>query len=734
MLLGYTTSMGIFDSFDEAIVRDLNSKLLAAQHAYYVLAAPIMTDAEYDTAEAQLEALVAAKPSLAPLATVLTTVGSDAASVAVKGVSMTSAVGTPTASGRIKHLRPMLSIENKYTKDDVVVFFLGLQQHGKVVCLFESKQDGISCELCYVNGHLKQAVTRGTGTEGEDMTAQVKALRSIPHFLINAPLLDMASEIRVRGELVMRDGELDRINVEATAKGLKTYASTRNLTAGTLKQKDLSVVASRDVTLIPWDMYSPTEDSNLPDSAYDRMRLLETVGFPQYKGVKVDKASEVIPAIDAILALNAKSDIRADGVVIKVDSHKLRRELGVASKFTNWMTCFKPQSASGTTYLRNIIWQGGRSGKLTPVAECDPVVLAGAVVTRATLNNETWIQTMGLTLGAKVEMLRSGDVIPQVTKVIDATGTPIIPPTECPECQSTLFINKDMSSGITTRFCENIQCPGRCRDGLSYVGSREILEIEGLADDMASKLVASGYARNIGELFQFQVEARGHIAKLGETAFTDRMSKRGFSVNILKMVKSMETVKTNPWDKWIAALAIPMIGRSLGKLLAKELKLESEDMNTLCDKLQAASKRSIEGLGDVKSEILYKWAVDPANRAICTDLYNSGVRPTGLVAKVALGVGQPLAGVSFIITGEFDEDRENLIRKLESLGGSSKSSVSKKCTHFIVGEGAGKSKLLKYEELVASGVNIQKVGKDWLNNVLASAGMASKNTFTVDEV
>ena len=286
-----------------------------------------------------------------------------------------------------------------------------------VVCLFEAKQDGISAELCFKNGVLVQAVTRGTGSEGEDMTAQVKALRSVPQFLVKAPLLDMASEIRVRGELVMRDSELDRINAEATAKGLKTYASTRNLTAGTMKQKDLSVVSSREIILMPWDMYSPTEDSNLPDSAYDRMMLLETVGFPKYQGVRVDKASDVIPAIDKVLADNAKSNIRADGVVIKVDSHKLRKQLGVASKFTNWMTCFKPQSSKADTHLREVIWQIGRTGKLTPVGIVDPVVLAGATVTRVTLNNETWIETMGLRLGCTVEICRSGEVIPLITRV-----------------------------------------------------------------------------------------------------------------------------------------------------------------------------------------------------------------------------------------------------------------------------------------------------------------------------
>ena len=603
-----------------------------------------------------------------------------------------------------------------------------------VVCLFEAKQDGVSAELCYVNGRLTQAVTRGTGSEGEDMTAQVRALRNVPQVLAQAPLLDMAKEIRVRGELVMRDGELDRINAEATAKGAKTYASTRNLTAGTLKQKDLSVVSSRALILIPWDMYSPTEDANLPDSAYDRMQLLESVGFPKYLGIRVEKESEVIPAIEAILALNSKSDIRADGVVIKVDSHKLRKELGVASKFTNWMTCFKPQSASGTTYLREIIWQIGRQGALTPVATCDPVVLAGASVTRATLNNETWITAMGLKLGAKVEMLRSGDVIPQITKVLDDTGEDIIFPSVCPECQKVITVWTDPKSKITTRFCENGVCPGRVRDLFSYIGSRDILEIDGLADDMATRIIKGEFARNIGELFEFQVEALRELNILqvkygeepGETKFLALMNKQGFNVTVLKMLRSMEKAKTAPWNKWLSAFGIPMVGRTLGKLLAKELKLESGDMLTLCSKLEAASKSNIEGMGDVKSEILLKWSLDPVNRSICEALYRAGVRPEPTVTQNA--GAQPLVGVAFCITGEFDfVDRDDLTKKFESLGAVAKSGVSKNLTHLIVGDsGAGKSKLTKFDELVAKGAKIEKVGKDWVVKTLADAGVTVK--------
>ena len=740
----------------EALVRDLNTQLEKARHAYYVLADPIMTDAAYDLLEARLKGLVKANPQLTKIATALTTVGSDVVTPgtkiymadskkkSVEDIKIGDVVATSTGRSRIKHVRPMLSIENQYTKEDVVKFVLSLPA-GTAVCV-EPKRDGTSNENRYFRGLLKASLTRGTGVEGEDQTAQVKVLTSIPQSLVSAPLLDAADDINIRGELVMRNGELDRLNKEATAAGTKTYAATRNLTAGTMKQKNLAVVASREILFMPWDIYSPSNDTNLPDSNYERMRLLEKAGFPKYEGILVTNpnSDSLIKAIDAILALNAKSDIRADGVVIKVDSHKLRKELGVATKFTNWMTCFKPQSLSGTTYLRKIIWQIGRQGALTPVAECDPVVLAGAVVTRASLNNETWIATLGLTIGAKVEMLRSGDVIPQIVKVLDDTGDPIIPPTHCPECGNRITVWTEPKSDITSRFCENGMCPGRICGLFSYISDREFLEIDGLGDDMAMRIVKGEFARNIGELFEFQVEQMEALKKLqdklgeepGETKFLTLMAKQGFSITVLKMFRSMEKAKTAPWNKWIAAFGIPMVGRTLGKLLAKELKLEAEDMPNLCTKLEAASKSNIEGLGDVKSDMLKNWSLDPVNRLICEALYRAGVRPTSTVVKAAAG-GQPLAGVVFCITGEFDfADRVGLTQTLESLGATSKTSVSKKLTHLIVGDsGAGKSKLTTYDSLISSGCKIEKVGRDWVVKTLEAAGMPVKAAgFSVEEV
>ena len=296
------------------------------------------------------------------------------------------------------------------------------------VFLVERKFDGISCELRYHMSapgqplELTMALTRGDGDSGEDMTAQVRALKNVPSTLkvieayMNQPEVD---NLHVRGELVMSKTELDRINAEVIAKGGKPYMSTRNLTAGTMKQKDLSVVASRDIQFIPWDAYSPEQDVSLPDSSYRRMLMLFNYGFAKYEGQVVFSESFVIPKVDEILAANEKSDIIADGVVIKVDSHQLRSSLGVSSNTTNYQVCFKPQNAKGITHLREVIWSNGRTGKLTPVGIVDPIVLAGATITRVNLNNITWIRNLGLKINSRIEVIRSGDVIPVVTRVLD---------------------------------------------------------------------------------------------------------------------------------------------------------------------------------------------------------------------------------------------------------------------------------------------------------------------------
>ena len=582
------------------------------------------------------------------------------------------------------------------------------------VCV-EQKFDGISCSICYRNGKLVQALSRGDGQSGENMTSQVMALKSVPKTITDA------STFWVRGELVMRKSELERINKIARATGSREYSSTRNLTAGTMKLKDVSEVAEREILFMPWDIFAE-DDDQLPDSNFERMQGLKAWGFPQYRGVLISDEAEVIPAIDAMLLSNSQSDINADGVVIKVDSHSLRRKLGAASKYTNWMCCFKPQSASGTTYLRSIEWQVGRQGKLTPVATCDPVPLAGAMVTHATLNNITWIDTMGLKLGAKCEMLRSGDVIPQIVKVIDDGDEKIVPPFECPECHTKLEVLDEERSGIITHWCQNYECAGRVRDLFTFISSRDVLEIDGLGPEMATKIVTEGFARDIGELFEFQVEGIKGLEKLGEEKFEKSMVKRGFSgVTFRKMILSMEKAKKAPWERWIACLGIPMIGRTLGKVLAATLKLDSDSMWKLPDLLASLIPGQVEGIGDIKLDMIHTWAKEVRNQEICQVLFDSGVRPTNtnLLNSVKEGAVIPLNGVAFVITGEFGAfgTRDKITQRLESLGAVSKSGVSKKTTMLLVGDAPGATKLSAAKRL-----GIPTEGGDWLRKVYQENG------------
>jgi DNA ligase (NAD+) len=382
---------------------DLNARLREASEAYYKKNQPITPDADFDALERQLRDLVERHPEFAEYAPMLSSVGSD------------------LSGGRIPHARPMLSIENKYDKNEIVEFFRSLPSPRAI--LEEPKRDGISACLSFKNGKLARALSRGDGQAGEDMTAQFNALKNVPKELFGYGVSFVPPKppinLCVCGELVMRKTELDRINGAARAGSGKEYTSTRNLVAGTMKQKNLPVVASRDIRFIPWDVYSPDQDDKLPDSAYDRMKLLEKMGLPGFDGTLVTKEDRIIEVLNEILLFNEKSDIAADGVVAKVDSHELRRELGIGSKFTNWMCCFKPQNLAAITRLRNVIWQTGRGGKVTPVGIVDPVTLGGAVVTRVTLNNLSWIRSMNLKINSRIKLVRSGDVIPMVAENLD---------------------------------------------------------------------------------------------------------------------------------------------------------------------------------------------------------------------------------------------------------------------------------------------------------------------------
>jgi DNA ligase (NAD+) len=388
---------------DQRIV-NLNQQLIEAADAYYKKASPIMSDVAFDASEKELKQLVAAYPLYASLATYLQKVGSDLKAV----------------SGRTPHRIPMLSIENMYTEED---FLAQYDRFGGVPVVIEPKFDGVSISMTYVDGELTKALTRGDGTSGEDMTAQVRCTE-IPTSLgkvlsrSNGEPVKVPALVEIRGELVMHETTLKALNAKYAASGQKTYANTRNLTAGTMKlnpAKYADTIRERKITIRPWDVIA----DQVPDSRIERLRMIKNAGFSEPEGILLTDRSQVIPALRKMLELNKTADIYRDGVVMKVDSVKTSRSLGLASKYTNYQTCFKPQGDKGVTYLREVVWQVGRTGRISPVGIVDPIVLAGATITRVNLNNITWIRAMRIKLGSRISLLRSGSVIPVVERVLD---------------------------------------------------------------------------------------------------------------------------------------------------------------------------------------------------------------------------------------------------------------------------------------------------------------------------
>jgi DNA ligase (NAD+) len=666
----------------EDMILAVNATLESAQNAYYA-GNPIMSDVEYDLAEAQLNAMIKANSQFSDLATTLNKVG----------YSKNSDV-------RVAHARPMLSIQDYFTAES---YISAAAKYGDFV-LEEPKRDGISCELYYRNGRLARAVTRGDGEAGEEMTEQVCACKKIPQEIRNMPI---PSDLRLRGELVMRNSELARLN----AMGGKQYTNTRNLVAGTMKQKDMKMVASREIIFMPWDMYSPNHDELLPDSAFDRMKLAEKMGFPKYEGKKISQ-NDIKVVLDEMLALIKDADITSDGVVIKADSHKLRNTLGVANKYTRYQHCFKLQNLAAETKVIGIEYGVGRTGKITPVAILNPVNLGGAMVARATLCNETYMNTLGIKIGATVKVLRSGDVIPYITEVINSDGaTTVNFPKVCPVCGSTLKIEND--NGIAMHFCDNSQCAGKAVEMFSYVADRKTLEIDCLGEAMATELIEH-HITNLAALIEFSNVA------ISKKVSADNFKKMGYhsGVNTLKMVNSLQTIKTATWDRWFAALEIPMVGHTLGKIIVKELGLTANDMQNLPNKLLSLAKSSVVGLGDVKMQSIIDWAKNKQNIDYCIKLAQVGVRPTNLndnknSMKYANNVKGKLHGINFVITGSFERgSRPVITEQLEALGAESLASVTSACNLLIVGEKPG-GKLQK-----AQNKGIRIVYSDWLDDVL----------------
>lgn len=683
-----------------------NAELVAARHAYYVLANPIMSDKDYDLLELRLSRGVELFPEFRPLAPVLDCVGSDLRDDA----------------GRTKHTSPTLSLDNAYTVEEVEEWYDALGLPEGAVVTGEPKVDGVSCTLKFVDHKLVQAVTRGDGQYGEDITAAIAATDGIPNELPEEFYPDTLVEIR--GEVYIKTATLDKLNAEIEAKGGKPFANVRNLAAGTIKLKDTDEVKRRELAFRPWQVFGlPVSGAAALEYIYQKGRL-GFRGFVQPEVTHIRSKGALRGAIEMMGKLRDSLwsqglSMVTDGIVLKVDDPEIRAKLGSGSKAVKWGIAYKFQALQDATTLLSVDWQVGRTGKLTPVGTVSPVNLGGAIIQKANLCNWSLMSGLKLQPGCKVQICRSGDVIPQITVRLDPEvehPTKFKEPHTCPSCGGEITSYEDESSKIISHWCENPECPGQLSDYLFYLGNRTILDIDGLGSEIAKKFVEEEIVRDLGDLFLWHQSAAPHV---NEPWFDESVKEAGMPVaQVRTLIGGMNNALVRPWDRWLTALGIPGIGKTFGQTVGMTLKLQADDLPNLPSKLLALKEDTIEGIGVKKLKAIAEWAKSPATMEMLAKLYTAGVRPTPLLIA-APSEGGPLSGYVIVISGEFEEDRDAISKKLVSLGAIMKSGVSKKINLLLLGSAPGKSKITKAKEL-----GVRTADRAWLVKLLADNGMA----------
>lgn len=705
-------------------IKSLNAQLRQARYDYYVKSEPTMSDAEYDALEKELRDLVATNPELAHLATVLQAVGSD----------IDVAFSQP-----IKHKVPMLSLENAYTREDVD-FFIAKHPDDTTYSI-EAKIDGLSLSARYADHRLFLALTRGTGTEGDDVTQAAMTIDDLPKVLHPS----LPPDLEIRGEVFVSQVEFDRLNAERIAQGKEPYANQRNLASGSLKLKDIREVAKRKLSFQPWQIIGlePPAGTGTVDVENPYLSLGERLEAPGHSGLEHTQALEMVHLAshtrqphswrvyskaglwDAIEKNRILRDtlwthglgMPTDGVVIKVEEQRYRDALGAGPKTVNWGMAYKFPADRATTTLRGVTWQVGRTGKLTPVAELEPVLVSGSTVRRGTLCNLTYLQRLGIAVNDKVTIFKGGEVIPQIGGVAEAAQDrqEILAPTHCPECGTEVTVRQE-ADGVVSHGCPSTSCPGRLIAHLIYLGDRAVMNIDGLGDVLADQFVRMNIAPTLGYLWAWAAEAENLV---GTAEFEAQVAAAGFSVaQIRSLVASLIKARTAPWDKWLQGLGIPMIAREMAKVLANFLVLREDDLPNLCDKLLMLKEKDVEGLGPERLASIKHWAFNATTQADLELLHVSGVRPTSTILT-SEGGEPPLKGYTICVTGEFGFPREVLFKILEGLGASAKTGMSKKVNLLLVGPtGAGRTKTAKAAEL-----GTRTEGESWLRATFQAAGI-----------
>jgi DNA ligase (NAD+) len=650
----------------ETRLEALRGQIRYHEHRYYVLDDPEISDAEFDQLMNELKHLEQLHPNL------------------ITPDSPTQRVGGKPREGFVKlpHSSPMLSLDNTYNVDELRnwdrrVHELSGQQDIDYVC--ELKLDGMSLALGYRQGRLERGVTRGDGSIGEDVTANVRTVRSIPLAIAKEKLraAGAPADFEVRGEMLMPLEAFRKMNEERQQKGLSLFANPRNATAGTVRQLEPSITAERR---LDYFAYALLEDGRtyFPEH-WSTLKALETLGFKVNPSrLLVHNFDDAWKFIELEEGKRERLPYEIDGIVIKVNRTALQEELGQTGKAPRWAIAYKYAARSGITQIEDILVQVGRTGKLTPVAALKPVPIGGTTVSRATLHNMDEIERLGVKIGDWVEVERGGDVIPKVIRVIEDHNHPrghrqFHMPDRCPECGTRVA----RTEGEVDYRCVNANCPAKLRETILHFASRGVMNIDGMGDALVNQLTARGLVGNVADIYKLTKADLLSLERMGDKS----------AQNVLDEIAASKRL---PLERVIYGLGIRFVGERTAQFLAEHFGA--------MDALMDAKEEELEQVDEVGPRIassIAEFFAEPKNRELVKRLREAGLTLSGKKKER----GTKLAGKTFVLTGTLvHHSRQDAKKLIEDLGGRVAGSVSKKTDYVIAGSDAG-SKLDKARDL-----------------------------------
>ena len=644
----------------------LRQDLRRYEYEYHVLDNPTIPDAEYDRLFHQLKALEAAHPEL------------------ITADSPTQRVGAKPLSGfaQIRHEIPMLSLDNAFSDEEFYAFVKRIEDRlirlpAPLTFCCEPKLDGLAVSILYVNGVLTQAATRGDGTTGEDITANIRTIRNIPLQLLmdNPP-----ARLEVRGEVFMPHAGFERLNQQALEKGEKTFANPRNAAAGSLRQLDPKITSKRPLVLNAYGI-GIAEGVDLPNTHYDRLQWLKSIGIPVNPEIRLcNGTDEVLDFYRDIQNKRSSLGYDIDGTVLKINDIALQEKLGFISKAPRWAIAYKFPAQEELTRLNDVEFQVGRTGAITPVAKLEPVFVAGVTVSNATLHNGDEIERLDIAIGDTVVIRRAGDVIPQIIGVLHdrrpADARPIIFPKTCPVCDSAIV---RIEGEAVARCTGGLFCAAQRKEALKHFVSRKAMDIDGVGGKLIEQLVDRELIHTPADLFKLDLTTLTRLDRMGAKS----------AENVLA---SLEKAKNTTLARFIFALGIREVGEATALNLANHFKTLEALQNADLEALQ-----QVPDVGEVVANRILAFWHEPHNVAVVNDLIAQGVHWDDVEVKE---VGENLfKGKTVVLTGTLTQMGRNEAKALlQDMGAKVSGSVSAKTDFVIAGDAAG-SKLTKAQEL-----------------------------------